>query len=113
MRSSSSDEDADNTEKGGFEPPIGVTLYTLSKRAPSTTRPSLRNQAIKWLDCGDLAQVPTGALGAQASSLQTRPQLPYAPSRIRNLRTDSAGKMRFDYAQDRPTLPGSNLRLSH
>gem|GEM_PF-4237285 len=30
-----------STERGGFEPPIGFTLYTLSKRAPSATRPSL------------------------------------------------------------------------
>ena len=29
-------------ERGGFEPPIGFSLYTLSKRAPSATRPSLR-----------------------------------------------------------------------
>ena len=29
-------------ERGGFEPPIEFPLYTLSKRAPSTTRPSLQ-----------------------------------------------------------------------
>ena len=29
-------------EREGFEPPIGFPLYTLSRRAPSTTRPSLR-----------------------------------------------------------------------
>jgi hypothetical protein len=29
-------------EREGFEPSIRFPLYTLSKRAPSTTRPSLR-----------------------------------------------------------------------
>ena len=29
-------------EREGFEPSIELPLYTLSKRAPSTTRPSLR-----------------------------------------------------------------------
>ena len=29
-------------ERGGFEPPIEFPLYTLSKRAPSASRPSLR-----------------------------------------------------------------------
>ena len=29
-------------EREGFEPPIEFPLYTLSRRAPSTTRPSLR-----------------------------------------------------------------------
>ena len=28
-------------ERKGFEPLIPLTVYTLSKRAPSTTRPSL------------------------------------------------------------------------
>ena len=28
-------------ERGGFEPPIEFPLYTISNRAPSTTRPSL------------------------------------------------------------------------
>jgi hypothetical protein len=31
-------------EREGFEPSIEFPLYTLSKRAPSTTRPSLRGQ---------------------------------------------------------------------
>ena len=30
-------------EREGFEPSIEFPLYTLSKRAPSTTRPSLQN----------------------------------------------------------------------
>ena len=29
-------------ERAGFEPAIELPLYTLSKRAPSTTRPPLR-----------------------------------------------------------------------
>ena len=29
-------------EREGFEPSVGVNLHTLSKRAPSTTRPPLR-----------------------------------------------------------------------
>ena len=29
-------------ERGGFEPPIRLPVYTLSKRAPSATRPPLR-----------------------------------------------------------------------
>ena len=29
-------------ERKGFEPLIPLTVYTLSKRAPSTTRPSLQ-----------------------------------------------------------------------
>src|SRR5271169_5675839 len=29
-------------EREGFEPPIPVKVYTLSRRAPSATRPSLR-----------------------------------------------------------------------
>src|SRR5947209_13386226 len=32
-------------EREGFEPSIEFPLYTLSKRAPSTTRPSLRKRA--------------------------------------------------------------------
>jgi hypothetical protein len=30
-------------EREGFEPPIPVKVYTLSRRAPSATRPSLRS----------------------------------------------------------------------
>jgi hypothetical protein len=31
-------------EREGFEPPIPVKVYTLSRRAPSATRPSLRTR---------------------------------------------------------------------
>src|SRR5690606_13126496 len=31
-------------EGGGFEPPIRFPVYTLSRRAPSTTRPPLRRR---------------------------------------------------------------------
>src|SRR5665811_1188458 len=34
-------------EREGFEPSIELPLYTLSKRAPSTTRPSLRRVVYK------------------------------------------------------------------
>src|SRR5437764_401519 len=34
-------------ERQGFEPWIPVKVYTLSKRAPSATRPSLRDVEIK------------------------------------------------------------------
>ena len=33
-------------ERKGFEPLIPLTVYTLSKRAPSTTRPSLQSVCI-------------------------------------------------------------------
>src|SRR5579864_3891406 len=33
-------------EREGFEPPIPVKVYTLSRRAPSATRPSLRAREI-------------------------------------------------------------------
>ena len=33
-------------EKEGFEPSIGINLYTLSRRAPSAARPFLRNSLI-------------------------------------------------------------------
>ena len=45
-------------EREGFEPPIPVKVYTLSRRAPSATRPSLRAanfipfyQGSCWLEC--------------------------------------------------------------
>src|SRR5438046_2785715 len=34
-------------EREGFEPSIEFPLYTLSKRAPSTTRPSLRRGCVR------------------------------------------------------------------
>ena len=42
-------------EREGFEPPIPVKVYTLSRRAPSATRPSLRAR----LAPGILSVVPT------------------------------------------------------
>ena len=35
-------------EREGFEPSIEFPLYTLSKRAPSTARPSLRGLREQW-----------------------------------------------------------------
>ena len=37
-----SDEEKEMAETKGFEPSIGLPLYSLSRRAPSTTRPRLR-----------------------------------------------------------------------
>ena len=34
-------------ERGGFEPPVHVSIHTLSRRAPSATRSPLRNQLIQ------------------------------------------------------------------
>ena len=36
-------------ERMGFEPMKGFPLYTLSKRAPSTTRPPLQSSKINYL----------------------------------------------------------------
>src|SRR5579864_5543776 len=51
-------------EREGFEPSIEFPLYTLSKRAPSTTRPSLRRDAVISLTHAEQiipeAQVPFG-----------------------------------------------------
>ena len=46
-------------ERVGFEPTIRFPVYTLSKRAPSATRPSLRRRIGKWnwRTFGDLAIV--------------------------------------------------------
>src|SRR5437660_410199 len=38
-------------ERQGFEPWIPVKVYTLSKRAPSATRPSLRREFAHWPIC--------------------------------------------------------------
>ena len=35
-------------EREGFEPSVEFPLHTLSKRAPSTTRPSLRLESITY-----------------------------------------------------------------
>ena len=34
-------------ERGGFEPPIRVNVYSLSRRAPSATRPSLHVSSLQ------------------------------------------------------------------
>ncbi len=36
------EKSAEVAERAGFEPAIELPLYTLSRRAPSTTRPPLR-----------------------------------------------------------------------
>ena len=41
-------------EREGFEPPIPVKVYTLSRRAPSATRPSLRATDFIFILAGKL-----------------------------------------------------------
>src|SRR6202161_2862979 len=41
-------------EREGFEPPIPVKVYTLSRRAPSATRPSLRAHRFRFILSGQL-----------------------------------------------------------
>ena len=43
-------------EGAGFEPAVGVNLRTLSKRAPSTTQPPLREGAV-WTSAGGDARI--------------------------------------------------------
>ena len=45
-------------ERMGFEPMIEFPLYTLSKRAPSTTRPPLQNQSSFLILCSTLKYEP-------------------------------------------------------
>src|SRR6516162_2433118 len=58
-------------EREGFEPSIELPLYTLSKRAPSTTRPSLR------LGCARL--FPQDNTQPQAASAPPAKPIPLAP----------------------------------
>src|SRR5512144_449401 len=44
-------------EREGFEPSIRFPVYTLSKRAPSATRPSLRGVELTWNYCSSPAAV--------------------------------------------------------
>ena len=55
-------------EREGFEPPIPVKVYTLSRRAPSATRPSLRTR-FEPVDTGILAVLQTRAPQCTASLL--------------------------------------------
>src|SRR5438876_9263942 len=45
-------------EREGFEPPIPVKVYTLSRRAPSATRPSLRAARFAPVDTRILSGAP-------------------------------------------------------
>src|SRR5579864_2193303 len=54
-----SDRQRRMAEREGFEPPIPVKVYTLSRRAPSTTRPSLRKCALNILTAGKLGFGPS------------------------------------------------------
>ena len=62
-------------EREGFEPSIEFPLYTLSKRAPSTTRPSLHVNAAgeKRSGCSEVAVFSL----AQADQIVTNPQVPF------------------------------------
>ena len=58
--------DSTVAEREGFEPSIEFPLYTLSKRAPSTTRPSLQSRKIGadcvfQADCKSLNSITRGA----------------------------------------------------
>src|SRR5579871_558972 len=53
-------------EREGFEPSIEFPLYTLSKRAPSTTRPSLRE------GCSQNSMLPLDARSRSFRPLQSR-----------------------------------------
>ena len=53
-------------ERVGFEPTLEFPLNTLSKRAPSATRPSLRRRSI-WEGTGAKIDLPSHAHSAAAS----------------------------------------------
>src|SRR6266699_2734672 len=60
-------------EREGFEPPIRFPVYTLSKRAPSAARPSLRHTdsvLILWGLRGDRNRQSASATGYAAESWQ-------------------------------------------
>src|SRR5438552_40298 len=88
-------------EREGFEPPIPVKVYTLSRRAPSATRPSLRTR----LAPGILSVLPTaGPSMHRLTAIRFYPgydwllhspfrSLPYSPSGCRGRSTsDGAWK---------------------
>ena len=56
----------DLAEREGFEPSIRFTVYTLSRRAPSTTRPSLRKGRILAERVGRRSAASLVALHVQA-----------------------------------------------
>ena len=47
-------------ERGGFEPPIGLTLYTLSRRATSTAHPPLLVYFFAFTKPHIIARIPDG-----------------------------------------------------
>jgi hypothetical protein len=67
-------------EREGFEPSIEFPLYTLSKRAPSTTRPSLRDGklVVLWVF---IQNSMARAGGTGAGSLTPKRQTPGSGSR--------------------------------
>jgi hypothetical protein len=57
-------------EREGFEPPIPVKVYTLSRRAPSATRPSLRATSFIFILSGKLLASDFDAYFTELSPVQ-------------------------------------------
>ena len=77
-------------ERAGFEPAVEFPLHTLSKRAPSTTRTSLRSKAERrWRNDPITRQAPLGPAGATAKTTCLHPA-----SGIRIRRFSRSGRLR-------------------
>src|ERR1700678_2399167 len=61
-------------EREGFEPPIPVKVYTLSRRAPSATRPSLRAHQFRFYFVSWLRNPRPSHLNRAALDLLTQAQ---------------------------------------
>ena len=73
-------------EREGFEPPIPVKVYTLSRRAPSATRPSLRSRSVDDYFSQDSKSVDSSArLLVHAQEARRDPALHLAHDRVRAL----------------------------
>jgi hypothetical protein len=74
-------------EREGFEPPIPVKVYTLSRRAPSATRPSLRavnshfhfTKEVHWssVDRLDFTELSLSQTRLLVAASDWSPDLPY------------------------------------
>src|ERR1700684_3859731 len=64
-------------EREGFEPPIPVKVYTLSRRAPSATRPSLRAHYFRFYFIRE-----AGGFGFRGQLSELSPAQPPHPSRV-------------------------------
>ena len=76
-------------EREGFEPSVPLQVHTLSKRAPSTTRPSLRVQAQAPGNAGEALPLPAITLLRDELGLAEREG--FEPSIGINLYTLSRG----------------------